>query len=154
MTDKELYEDTIDLAFLGHVIRRLRERQGLSLRELASKVPTRNKGSATDPSTLSLIERGERNISYPLIQNLAKALKVEPDWLIMLALPVHPSVRRVARKSTSEVTKVVSQLGQNMQEILIKHLFETTVEEFVEDFKVQQLENLPKTVDCNNRHSP
>lgn len=57
-------------------IKRLRESQGLSQEDLAKKC------GYSDRSTISKIEKGERNLPGSKIQVIAKALGVKPSYLM------------------------------------------------------------------------
>ena len=69
------FED-LDPKEIGHRIRRAREECGLQGKELASRV-------RVYPSTISRYERGDiKKIKIPIIEAIAKVLRVNPMWLI------------------------------------------------------------------------
>ena len=67
-----------DLASLGRAVRRMRERQGMSIDELAV---------ATDISRkrISALETGHLDPTYELLLALAKGLATQPSALVGLA---------------------------------------------------------------------
>lgn len=69
------FED-LDPREIGHRIRRAREDCGLQGKELAARV-------RVYPSTISRYERGDiKKIKIPIIEAIAKVLRVNPMWLI------------------------------------------------------------------------
>lgn len=60
---------------LGSRIREIREDQGLNQAELAARVET-------SQSTISQLERGDRNPSYQMLRRLAEALSVSVSYLL------------------------------------------------------------------------
>ena len=67
--------DTTNLKKLGANIKRLREEKGLSFRELSYACDI-------DNSKISKIEKGQINITFTTILQLAKALEVNPSELL------------------------------------------------------------------------
>jgi transcriptional regulator with XRE-family HTH domain len=139
MNDNDLYQTTINLLVLGYVIRRLREAKKLTLRDLADLARDDDRANATDPSFISLIERGERVMSYQVLKGLANALEVDPKWLITLALPVHQLVQGTQKRKFAAVArKQFDKLTLDIQEVLAKELFGVTVDSLVKDFVEHQ----------------
>lgn len=68
--------DKANLKKLGAQIKKLREAKNLSLRELSYSCDI-------DNSKISKIEKGQINITFTTILQLAKALEVEPSQLLM-----------------------------------------------------------------------
>jgi transcriptional regulator with XRE-family HTH domain len=68
--------DKNNLKKLGSQIKKLRESKKLSLRELSYACDI-------DNSKISKIEKGQINITFTTILQLAKALEVEPSELLM-----------------------------------------------------------------------
>lgn len=68
--------DKANLKKLGAQIKRLREAKNLSLRELSY-------ACEIDNSKISKIEKGQINITFTTILQLAKALETEPSQLLM-----------------------------------------------------------------------
>ncbi len=68
--------DKGDLKKLGANIKRLREMKNLSLRELSYACDI-------DNSKISKIEKGQINITFTTILQLAKALEISPSELLM-----------------------------------------------------------------------
>jgi transcriptional regulator with XRE-family HTH domain len=67
--------DKANLKRLGVNIKRLREAKGLSLRELSYECDI-------DNSKISKIEKGQINITFTTILQLAKALNITPSELV------------------------------------------------------------------------
>lgn len=67
--------DITNLKKLGANIKRLREEKGLSFRELSYACDI-------DNSKISKIEKGQINITFTTILQLAKALEVNPSELL------------------------------------------------------------------------
>jgi transcriptional regulator with XRE-family HTH domain len=67
--------DKANLKRLGANIKRLREAKGLSLRELSYECDI-------DNSKISKIEKGQINITFTTILQLAKALNITPSELV------------------------------------------------------------------------
>lgn len=67
--------DKANLKKLGAQIKKLREAKSLSLRELSYACDI-------DNSKISKIEKGQINITFTTILQLAKALEVEPSELL------------------------------------------------------------------------
>jgi transcriptional regulator with XRE-family HTH domain len=67
--------DKTNLKKLGANIKRLREAKGLSFRELSYACDI-------DNSKISKIEKGQVNITFTTILQLAKALEVQPNELL------------------------------------------------------------------------
>jgi len=68
--------DKANLKKLGARIKKLREAKNLSFRELSYACDI-------DNSKISKIEKGQVNITFTTILQLAKALEVEPSQLLM-----------------------------------------------------------------------
>ncbi|HNU47184.1 MAG TPA: helix-turn-helix transcriptional regulator [Bacteroidia bacterium] len=68
--------DKANLKKMGNHIKRLREAKKLSLRELSYACDI-------DNSKISKIEKGQVNITFTTILQLAKALEIEPSQLLM-----------------------------------------------------------------------
>lgn len=68
--------DKVNLKKLGAHIKKLRETKNLSLRELSYACDI-------DNSKISKIEKGQINITFTTILQLAKALEIEPSQLLM-----------------------------------------------------------------------
>jgi transcriptional regulator with XRE-family HTH domain len=68
--------DKANLKKLGAQIKRLREAKNLSLRELSYACDI-------DNSKISKIEKGQINITFTTMLQLAKALETEPSELLM-----------------------------------------------------------------------
>lgn len=68
--------DKANLKKLGAQIKKLREAKNLSLRELSYACDI-------DNSKISKIEKGQINITFTTILQLAKALEIEPSQLLM-----------------------------------------------------------------------
>lgn len=60
---------------VGRRIRVRRVELGMTQAELAAKLPI-------GPSNLSYIERGERDVSVSLLEEIAGALKCKPEYLL------------------------------------------------------------------------
>lgn len=69
---------------LGDVISNARKQKGWSLRELAERVK-KDDGSPISPQYLNDIEHGNRTPTGQLIDNLAKALMLDRDYLLILS---------------------------------------------------------------------
>lgn len=69
---------------LGQAISEKRKQNRWSLRELADKV-TKEDGTTISPQYLNDIEHGNRKPSGALIDNLAKALDLDVDYLRILS---------------------------------------------------------------------
>jgi transcriptional regulator with XRE-family HTH domain len=70
---------TTTLKTMGGVVREARLSQGLTLGQVAYKVPT-------SKTYLSEIERGVKNPSFPMLESIAKALRLTlGDLLVMMA---------------------------------------------------------------------
>jgi len=63
---------------LGHAIRQLRERTGVSQKELAAR-------TGLHPTYISGVERGVRNPTWQVIVTIAKALDVKPSQIAQAA---------------------------------------------------------------------
>ena len=109
-------------------IRALREQQGLSRPELASKcVP------ATNYQQIEKLERGERRLTIEWVERIAKALEVDPQLLVSgspefsLASPVAElagsTIVRVATGSHPDetTTEIASLLLQALLETFVRH---------------------------------
>ena len=70
--------DKIALKEFGHNLRRLREKKGLTLRELSS-------ACNIDYSNILKIEQGKINITFTSIIDLASALELKPSALLEYA---------------------------------------------------------------------
>jgi len=68
--------DKINLKRLGLNIKKLREAKGLSFRELSY-------ACEIDHSKISKIEKGQINITFTTILQLAKALEITPSELVL-----------------------------------------------------------------------
>lgn len=67
--------ETQALNYLGHIIRKKREAQGLTQFEVAEK-------ANLDRNYIGMVERGERNPSYLSLIKIAKGLNMTVDQLI------------------------------------------------------------------------
>ncbi|WP_183192630.1 helix-turn-helix domain-containing protein [Brevibacillus fluminis] len=63
------------MSYLGENIRRYRKLKGLSIHELAAL-------SKSSPSSISQIETGKRDVTFKLIESIAKALDMEVSLLV------------------------------------------------------------------------
>ena len=86
----------------GEVLRRLREEKKLPLRKVAAMLDI-------DPSTLSKIERGDRNATKEHIAVLAGLFQVDFSILMIDYLSDKISYELINENSTSEVLKVAEQ---------------------------------------------
>jgi transcriptional regulator with XRE-family HTH domain len=78
---------------IGDRVRRIRQAQGLSMRNLAKKV-------GVSPSLISQIERGQVSPSFSTLKGLGSALNEDPSTLIDDRLPVEwMLVKKDARRS-------------------------------------------------------
>ncbi len=78
---------------IGDKVRRIRQAQGLSMRELARKV-------GVSPSLISQIERNQVSPSFSTLKGLAKALNEDPSSLIDDRIPLEwILVKKDARRS-------------------------------------------------------
>ena len=66
---------------IGDRVRRIRQAQGLSMRNLAKKV-------GSHPALISQIERGQVSPSFSTLKGLGSALNEDPSTLIDDRLPV------------------------------------------------------------------
>ncbi len=70
MKDKDLLKE------FGNRVREFRKQKGWTLEDLAS-------ASGLHPSSISQVERGERNLTLNNLQRLSEGLKVEPFQLLL-----------------------------------------------------------------------
>jgi transcriptional regulator with XRE-family HTH domain len=74
-------------------LRELRDKRGLSQRELAA-------AAGVSPNTIATIETDRtKGIDFETLERLAKALRVHPRELIILTRPARPPRRRRAPES-------------------------------------------------------
>lgn len=71
------HSDKTNIKKLGLIIKKLREAKGLSFRELSYACDI-------DNSKISKIEKGQVNITFTTILQLAKALEVHPSELLKI----------------------------------------------------------------------
>ena len=77
----------------GHVVATERKKRGLSQKDLAGRV-VKDDGTPISPQYLNDVERDRRNPpSEPLIEQIATALDLEPDYLFFLAGQFPPQDR-------------------------------------------------------------
>lgn len=79
------------------MLRDIRERRGLGLREVARRAPC-------PASTLSRVERGELRASWRLLSRLAEVLQCPADELARVCGVVPPSVVAEARRAWLEAS--------------------------------------------------
>ena len=104
----------VDLEVLGGVIRKLREKHGLTQRGLAARLDC-------DPAFISLLENGNRSMSLPFFEALARAFNVDPKWLMILAFPKVGGQEKGPRS--------IDELGEKLKMIIRHELFGETVPE-------------------------
>ena len=93
---------------LGELISRRRKELGLSQKELAVKILREEDNKSISPQYLNDIEHDRRTPSSEnIIQQLAKVLEVEPDYLFYLAGTISAEYRKQPR-SQAEVVDVLS----------------------------------------------
>ena len=74
-----MQSETNELRSLGLSIKAARESKGLSMRQLAEK-------AGLSVSTISLLESGQRDVTFSTITGIARALDTKPSVLLDLAL--------------------------------------------------------------------
>jgi len=93
---------------LGELISRRRKELGLSQKELAVKILREEDNKSISPQYLNDIEHDRLTPSSEnIIQQLAKVLEVEPDYLFYLAGTISAEYRKQPR-SQAEVVDVLS----------------------------------------------
>jgi transcriptional regulator with XRE-family HTH domain len=76
--------ELVDSKELGRIIKMLRKHRGLTQRQLADLV-ARTSQRPLDPTFISLVERGQRAMSFPTFLALARAFEVPGEWFVILA---------------------------------------------------------------------
>lgn len=90
----------------GRAISQSRKQKQWSLKELASRV-MREDGAPISPQYLNDIEHDRRSPSSDhMVQQFARALEIDPDWLYYLAGRLPEDVRK-ERLSKSELTELM-----------------------------------------------
>jgi len=75
---------------IGQAIKTLRTKRRVTQKDLAER-------SGVSQGFLSLIEKGEREPDFELIEKIAGALKIPPQLVLLLACGRHSRGRRYAR---------------------------------------------------------
>jgi transcriptional regulator with XRE-family HTH domain len=104
---------------LGRVIRRLRKHRGLTQRELAQKI-SEGSDRSVDPTFVSLVESGNRIMSFPTFMALARAFDVPGEWLVILAFR--------NRGGRDRGIPAIDELGEKLKQTIESALFETDAE--------------------------
>jgi transcriptional regulator with XRE-family HTH domain len=86
---------------LGNTIKRLRERRGLSQRELAEAVDVSS-------NFLSLVENGHRKLSPTVLEAVAEGLGVPVEVLLWDAVDVPEQLSAAERKTCEAAKRVVA----------------------------------------------
>lgn len=86
----------------GEFIRELREKEGLPLRKVAAFVDI-------DASTLSKIERGERNANKEIIPLLSQILNISENELLLTLLSDTVAESLIYENNSSEILKVAEE---------------------------------------------
>ncbi|MFC0343816.1 helix-turn-helix domain-containing protein [Epilithonimonas hispanica] len=86
----------------GEFIRELREKEGMPLRKVAAFVDI-------DASTLSKIERGERNANKEIIPLLSQILNISENKLLLTLLSDTVAESLIYENNSSEILKVAEE---------------------------------------------
>lgn len=86
----------------GEFIRELREKEGMPLRKVAAFVDI-------DASTLSKIERGERNANKDIIPSLSQILNISENELLLTLLSDTVAESLIYENNSSEILKVAEE---------------------------------------------
>lgn len=86
----------------GEFIRELREKGGMPLRKVAAFVDI-------DASTLSKIERGERNANKEMIPLLSQILNISENELLLTLLSDTVAESLISENNSSEILKVAEE---------------------------------------------
>ena len=86
----------------GEFIRELREKEGMPLRKVAAFVDI-------DASTLSKIERGERNANKEIIPLLSQILNISENELLLTLLSDTVAESLIYENNSSEILKVAEE---------------------------------------------
>ncbi|RZK27174.1 MAG: XRE family transcriptional regulator [Flavobacterium sp.] len=89
------------LETFGETLRNLREKDGMPLRKLAALLDI-------DQSTLSKIERNQRNATPILIDKLAKIFSVDREQLHMTYISDRVAYELLEEKSSNDILKLVA----------------------------------------------
>ena len=86
----------------GEFIRELREKEGMPLRKVAAFIDI-------DASTLSKIERGERNANKEIIPLLSQILNISENKLLLTLLSDTVAESLIYENNSSEILKVAEE---------------------------------------------
>lgn len=86
----------------GEFIRELREKEGMPLRKVAAFIDI-------DASTLSKIERGERNANKDIIPSLSQILNISENELLLTLLSDTVAESLIYENNSSEILKVAEE---------------------------------------------
>lgn len=86
----------------GEFIRELREKEGMPLRKVAAFIDI-------DASTLSKIERGERNANKEIIPLLSQILNISENELLLTLLSDTVAESLIYENNSSEILKVAEE---------------------------------------------
>lgn len=100
---------------LGETIRRLREAKEIPLRKLAALLDI-------DQSTLSKIERNERNASEEMIEKISKIFNYDYNELKIKLLSDKIAYDLIDEDLSSEVLKVAEQKIEYLKTVKLQHL--------------------------------
>ena len=100
---------------LGETIRRLREAKEIPLRKLAALLDI-------DQSTLSKIERNERNASEEMIEKISKIFNYDYNELKIKLLSDKIAHDLIDEDLSSEVLKVAEQKIEYLKTVKLQHL--------------------------------
>jgi transcriptional regulator with XRE-family HTH domain len=78
---------------LGRAIKEIRELRGMTQKEVAA-------GSGLTVNYLSLVEHGDRNVTHDSLNQIAKAVDVPAQWIVLLGSDM-PQSRRFAKLDRS-----------------------------------------------------
>ena len=118
---------------LGKVIRDLRKKKGMSLRQLADKI-------SVSFVNISHIENGRVETSEKVIKELAKALDYDVDKLLATADSINEDVKNIANRldvSEQDVKNIIKKLPNAVPEFLrtAKNLSEEEWKDLTEQIK-------------------
>lgn len=107
MVEQAATDPSPKIELAGEVIRRFREKAGLSLSQLAER-------AGIEKSSLSKYENNQLAMSLPIVERIAEGLKTPPLLVIFECLKQrYPDLRRGKSKVATLVGQLVSELSKS-----------------------------------------